>query len=383
MSIPEFTALKTSLVGFSVKTEEQLLSKLSANDFSGMYGDFIFLVEAVSGGRHLTIMLTSAVNANPYFYSIEAGRIIHGKNIFSVFSSMQAKEWNWNHATLYCVNNFDHSIDGQSLNADIKRVPPGTALIHYAGEAKEVLISLTGNFDFNVKNFSDVFDEYQNISGDYFDSNNNYILSLSAGLDSRLLLASLLAKGIKPVTATMGHSAATDVKVSVKIAKELGLEHSIISLAEEDYLDDATAREIIYATSGTKTFAHWHTYIYIKKLGLPGDFTHLAGSNGEAARSYYFNKGILAKILQHVELGTFRKFFELKLKKGDGHVLANIKDRVSVPAMLDMIEACCKKPHNTADKLDWLSPMVWRFTASGFLPCRPFLMNVLCGLHFR
>jgi hypothetical protein len=368
MRISEFSVIKTNLIGFSINTEKQLLAKLTAGDFSDLYGDFVFIAEGTSQNRGICIILSSAVNANPYFYTIDAGVLLHGKNIFDVFSLMKTQEWNWNYDSLYCVSNIDHCIGGQSLHADIHLMPAGTMLVYFIGDEKESLYPVVQSYEFNRNDFDDVFPAYQNMLNDYFDEGKNIALSLSAGFDSRLLLASLLSKGIKPLTFTMGHDEATDVKMAKKIARDIGLNHQVISLSAEDYLQENTAREIIRATSGTKTFAHWHTHIYIKKSGIPSGYVHLAGANGEIARSYFIDKGIFSKLLQHTDMGLFRTFFKLKLQYGNHHVLDSIKDKVNQNVVLDAIVNSSKaEAGNTADKLDWFYSFerVRNFIANG------------------
>ncbi len=367
MSIPEFSVVKTSLTGFSISTEKELIAKIAANEFSDLKGDFIFVVDGISANREITIMLTSAVNANPYFYTIEEGNILHGRDIFSVFGSMKTRDWNWNYTSLYCLSNLDYCIANQSLNVDINKVPAGSILFYFKGERKETIIPISREYSFNTDDFEDAFKKYETLSKDYFRQDSNYILSLSAGMDSRLLLASLLSKGIRPVTFTMGQPGATDVKISSQIAKDFDLMHSIVALNPEDYLNEANTREIILATSGTKLFAHWHTYIYSRKISSAANNIHLVGSNGEVSRSYYFDKGLVSKMLQHIDMGSFRKIFQLKLRKVNPQVIESIKDKINEPDILNLIESCCSGPDNTSDKLDWFYTFerVSNFIANG------------------
>ena len=81
---------------------------------------------------------------------------------------------------------------------------------------------------------------------------------------------------------------------ALPISGEFGLEHRWVELKEEDYLK--WAFDIIKLTGGTKTLANWHTFIYAQKVDFADDHLHFAGANGELFRSYYFDKGILARI---------------------------------------------------------------------------------------
>jgi asparagine synthase (glutamine-hydrolysing) len=150
----------------------------------------------------------------------------------------------------------------------------------------------------------------------------------------------------------MGHEQATDVKIAKKIAQDLGLEHRVVSLQVDDYFDENTIDKIIHATSGTKTLANWHTYIYVKKLAFPSDHIHYVGSNGELARSYYLDKGIITKALQLFDFGLFNQYFSLKLKKGDNYVLSSINDQVKREQVLKIIASTCPALA-ASDKLDY------------------------------
>ena len=63
----------------------------------------------------------------------------------------------------------------------------------------------------------------------------------------------------------MGFQDSTDLVVARRIAGALGLEHRAVELVPTDYLTHA--REIVAATSGSKTMAHWHTDLYERRDG--------------------------------------------------------------------------------------------------------------------
>ncbi|MFM6071655.1 MAG: hypothetical protein ACKPB9_08745, partial [Dolichospermum sp.] len=65
-------------------------------------------------------------------------------------------------------------------------------------------------------------------------------------------------------------------------------------------------------TSGEKTFWHWHTGIYTKKVEFDPTAIHLVGSNGEFARSYFFDKGIVAETIDKVGFSRWDYWLGLK-----------------------------------------------------------------------
>jgi asparagine synthase (glutamine-hydrolysing) len=139
------------------------------------------------------------------------------------------------------------------------------------------------------------------------------VVSMSAGFDSRLLLACLLSAGIKPRLITMGAPSSTDARVSEAIARQFGLRIDIVPLQAENYF--ASAQAIMRLTSGAKTFQHWHTYAYAKNAPLNSDSRIFIGSNGEAARSYYLDKGIAGWIADRIPgHALLHKFWSMKLR---------------------------------------------------------------------
>jgi asparagine synthase (glutamine-hydrolysing) len=66
-----------------------------------------------------------------------------------------------------------------------------------------------------------------------------------------------------------------------------------IEATTEDYLQ--CAERVCRATSGTKGAGHWHTYIYPAKAGLNRHDRLFVGANGEFVRTYYLDRGMVAR----------------------------------------------------------------------------------------
>ena len=137
-----------------------------------------------------------------------------------------------------------------------------------------------------------------------------YSLSLSAGYDSRVLLAGMIKLKRNLVTASMGLPHSTDPRIALKLANTGGCKFSHLETSPEDYL--TFSDEIIKVTSGEKVFWHWHTGIYSKKVGFDHNAVHLAGSNGEFVRSYFFDKGIFSLFADFTRLPGWRYWLALK-----------------------------------------------------------------------
>jgi asparagine synthase (glutamine-hydrolysing) len=99
--------------------------------------------------------------------------------------------------------------------------------------------------------------------------------------------------------------------VARQISRALGLEHRVVELAPGDYLRHA--REIVAATSGVKTAAHWHTDLYVRAAGLGADTPHYVGSNGEFARTFFFDAGTLARAVDRGPARLLEAYLAAKL----------------------------------------------------------------------
>lgn len=119
------------------------------------------------------------------------------------------------------------------------------------------------------------------------------VLSASGGFDSRLLLAALLHLGIRPRLMVCGPRGNFERDVVEQMGAKLSLEVMAVELCAQDYVDHA--ERIVALTGGTKTARHWHTYLYPLKAGLDTDCNIVVGANGEFMRSFYYDRGVVAK----------------------------------------------------------------------------------------
>lgn len=182
------------------------------------------------------------------------------------------KSWVWNPRAISELALYGHTIGRDTLCTTVMRTEaPRTGALSWGQDdtIDPALDKLKLAFDMSVASSSTVH------------------LSLSAGYDSRLLLALCLSRGIRPTLSVMGYPDSTDVVVASAIAAKVGLPIRRIELSGRDYLTYGT--QIATDTSGVKTAVNWHTWLYSKELDAR-DGVHLIGSNGEFARSFYLDK---------------------------------------------------------------------------------------------
>jgi asparagine synthase (glutamine-hydrolysing) len=276
------------LHGHSPATAEELHARAGRGEpVSRLPGDFVL----ASKDR----IVTSVLSALPYYYWVapDGQRLCHGASVFDVVRAARLP-WTWNRRALHCLVRLGHTAGDDTLHAEVKRVPPASVLELARGRLeirtdpfwRDLFTGAPSSEEQVLRVTQEVFDELPREAP---------FLSLTAGLDSRLLLALFLSRGVKPQAGTMGWPESTDVRVAEAIARRFGLEHRRVEIRPEDYA--RFGKTIVRLTSGSKLARHWHTYIYARRAALPHGATHFVGSNGEFARSYLCDLGIVSRLL--------------------------------------------------------------------------------------
>jgi hypothetical protein len=305
-------ALTTTLAGFCPWSIPQMLDALNrCIPPSHWPGDFVFVVESTNAaGDAVTTLLSSAVAATPYYFTTKGETMHHGASVFDVIASAGVP-WRWNRRAVNCMALFEHCLQDDTLHPDVRRVPPSSRITFENGELR--IETDTAVWDAFAAPEDGTSDKLVEATIDLFGEitrGRKVAVSLSAGYDSRALLALALHAGMRPVTGTMGNGKATDMKVAAKIATSLGLEHRCVEIRAEDYLRQAA--RIVRVTSGTKSAAHWHTHLFATQAGYPHNHLHLVGSNGELARTYFLDKGIAALGADGIGRVLRKPFFQTK-----------------------------------------------------------------------
>lgn len=291
---------ESTLIGFSSLSTEEITKRVTERDCWGeLAGDFI----AVTEEPGLTTITSSVIGASPYYYCLTSdGTLIHGSEFFDVFHR-SALPWKWNTDALQCLALLGHLLGQDTLHPAIFRVPPASELRFSGGDLRvrvsefwPTLLSQstadrsTGNsLECAIRTLEESFSSLPLA---------NPVLSLSAGFDSRVLMALCLAAKVRPRVITFGASQSTDTKIARELAARVGWDCERIELSPAEYLPNGGA--IARATGGVKTAANWHTFLYPKRAGLGSDSSHIVGSNGEFARTYYFGGSDRSQSLSHL-----------------------------------------------------------------------------------
>jgi hypothetical protein len=328
------------LHGYSPETPKNILDKVSAGKMpSSLKGDFILVATGLDAttAKPLTIFVSTVVAAVPYFFYLTESHCVHADNVFDC-CKLAELSWDWNWDALAQLALFDHVLDNASLHKAILRIPQ-SSIIRICGNKLESFtepfwteLYESGLYNSQLRDAPDVILEILS----ELPPNDNYSLSLSSGYDSRVLLAAMAHLNRSTVTASMGASDSTDPRIALQLAHAVDFDFERIEITPKDYI--AYVDDIVKTTSGEKLFWHWHTGIFSKKVNFNSSCIHLAGSNGEYARSYFFDKGFIANA---VDLSRFSRWDYLLTFKN------SVRRRVS-PEIL----AAIKPGHSFRRKLD-------------------------------
>lgn len=243
-------------------------------------GDFVV------GDQHRTEgwAMSSAIGAFPWYYSVTLqGELVQGENVFDVCTAAKL-DWDWNTTAIRQIATVGHTLGSHTLHSRIFRLPSHSKVRLENGLARLESVDPMSGWDWDSNECDSTFRTLTDAFEACLADTREPILSLSAGFDSRLLLALCLHFGCSPSLVSMGSPQSTDPKVAAILAKQAGLKLERIDLAASDYLKHG--EEISRRTSGVKTASDWHTWLYNKHLNAP-DRIHLVGSNGEFARTFF------------------------------------------------------------------------------------------------
>jgi hypothetical protein len=312
--------IDSRIFGFCPWPEDRLTRYiLAGGDPCKVPGDWVITIRTGRpDGEETTTLASSILAAVPYYYSETAGRLFHGSHVLEVWKELWkelGRDWSWDRQGLYEYFHWEQCLDDRTLHPDIKRFPEG-AVARFSGGRLSIKEFSNDRDWFSGRSSSldELNDRFEEICADYpFDEGS--AISLSAGVDSRLLLAGFMGKKLKPPAVTAGHERSTDVMISRRISQDFGLDHETLEMRPELY--PRYAREIVELTGGTEPGFHWHTFIYPRLARSVGRETFLfVGNNGEFAKTMLFDRGIMAHVFDHSPGLLFEIYLRLKSRSG-------------------------------------------------------------------
>lgn len=256
---------------------------------SGRYQDLMkvpgeFVVAAnLPYGR--TELISSFNGISPHYYSAHGGVLSHGTTVQEVMTqSHQDFVPDWE--ALGDLFTIGHTTGDKTLHAGVKRVPPASVVSFADGKLNIQSIPWDDKMRGERTSPQDLLDLFNGVVARI--ATPESIVSMSAGLDSRLILSAMLRQGFEPSLLTMGFDNSTDVMSSREAAQRFNLPFTRVPLEFSNYIDQA--EHIASLTSGVKSAFNWHTYLYTQDLKdqKPPLFV---GTNGEFVRSFMLGEG--------------------------------------------------------------------------------------------
>lgn len=263
------------------KCQQGITSELLA-----LGGEYVLLITQ-NGTLHIC---SSIYGVAQYFYTIVDGVLYHGKTVLDVLSQ-SGLQWEYNYRALADLTALENPLENDTLHKRIHRFPARTILTAVDGEVTEKYYDWSTFHDRKEATPADALNAFNQYVEKY--ANEDSVVPLSGGMDSRVILSGFLRLGYKPAVVVMGFEDTTDRKIAEQMIAAYGLKSEFIELTLADHLD--YAGQITALTGGTMLANHWHWYIFYRKSSFTPQNSLFIGVNGEYARSFYADKGILAQ----------------------------------------------------------------------------------------
>lgn len=350
------TETDVRMLGWSPLSATRMLGRVAGGGApEGLPGDFVAVRERIRDGRPEVTIATSLASSPPYYWTHrrEGGAIVHGTDLFDVVRRA-GLPWRWNDDAVRSLALIRHLTGDETLHRDVRRVPPGAVLEARGGDVAitrhdallPALADDTGTDEEAMAALLEVLAELPE----------RPLVALTAGLDSRLILAALLHLGRRPVLWTAGPRDSTDARVAERLAWEADLDHHVAELRPADYV--RLAGDITRRTGGAYPAGDWHSRLFFagaRDLGCP---VVLKGANGELARTFYADAGPASRLADRGPAGLARVRLELMVRRGRaayGRLPAFLDparggdDGADLP---DRLAALCGGPARPLDRLD-------------------------------
>jgi len=139
--------------------------------------------------------------------------------------------------------------------------------------------------------FNNSVDVFKYAVSQCFEGPNRPIISLSAGLDSRLILAAALNQGLRPICLGYGESNSTDMIVASQIAEQFKLPFFRAGLSSSGRGWEI-ARRVARLGGGEVPTQHGHALLDENLLSITQGRSIITGTGGECYRAFYYDRGM-------------------------------------------------------------------------------------------
>lgn len=281
------------------------------SQFDGFYAAFVYSHEKG------IVVGTDLLGLFPLYYYTAEDVLLVGSSpeLFRYHTSFKKE---FNPRGLVGILLINSLFDGQTLLKGVKRLNAGHLLTWRSGEEpKEIeqyrIPVSTKYFGLSFSDQLDLLDQaLERAVTRHAPPGTKYCLTLSGGLDSRMLGGYLKRKGTEVVALTEGVPADIEMKCAAKVASTLGFEHYRCNIGFEKYLFCAGLKvKWEHLANGFSGVERWGLYSYLRDLaprvvaGYLGDSilgSHVGHISFEQyfgfLRSWGFSEVILRKLLK-------------------------------------------------------------------------------------
>lgn len=222
-------------------------------------------------------------------------RLVHAPTVLDVISRA-GLAWSWNFAALADLAELEYLLDDDTLHPNVRRVPPRSVLRFRNGTLTTTTLDWDELHPRRASTPREAADAFNEEVARWLTS--DAVLSISGGLDSRVMLGAMLRAGHRPRCVVMGNADSTDVVISRAIANKFDLDLTQIPVYLNDY--PRVGETVAAITNGTKPAKHWHTYLYSSRAGLSCNTPLFVGTAGEFARTFLLDGGAPVRLLDRV-----------------------------------------------------------------------------------
>ena len=295
-----------TMLGSSPLPVEALLDRLNAGIApERLPGDFVLVAKGTDAAGPYTALFSSVVATPPYVLHQGPDAVVHGATVLDVCRRAGLR-WEWDPGAVESLALFDHLLGDATLHRRVERLEAGAALLVRGGQIERLTFAPAAEAPRRVS--PEVLVERVTAATGEAVHGRRVVVSLTAGYDSRAVLAMCLRHGADVVTATMGTVGTTDAVVAARIAEAAGVPHTVVP-PETDVLRHAGA--VLRATSGTLPVRVWHTALFGERL--EAGRLHLTGLNGEQARTPLLDAGLAARLADCLPSGpAFEAWLRLR-----------------------------------------------------------------------
>lgn len=259
------------------------------------------------------VVITSHGGVIPYYFGRANGRFAHGQTIAGVARALGI-DWEWSFRALADYLCLDHVVGNDSLHSRVQRTPPGS-IISFRGT--ELIVETADRVNLREERADPVKALELLMEEVLAWWTPESVLCITGGLDSRLLLAILLANGVRPRLLTAGQRGSFDLAVARAISARFNLPLTTCEIRISDFLECGS--EIAARTDGLLPVSHWPGALLARYAPSSPLFL---GFNGEFARSYYYDQGLASLLRDLLRIKTdprllLRKRFHVPFTEED------------------------------------------------------------------